>query len=165
MNFIHSDISQTTAILRTIADAPSEPPRDLWTRIEAAHSTRVRRRRLHRFAAGSVIGAVLVGAIALGGLHISPVVPGRGADVDWQARAQALELQLQVLERANPAAAVAAYAANPAASELVDVDQRLQSAYEHGKYTNELAPLWKRRSELLDTLIAARKEGLTLASI
>lgn len=166
MNFTDSDISQKTAILRAIADASTSPPGDLWTRIEAAHSVRVRRRRQHRFAAGSVISAVLVGAVALGGLHMPAATSNRtAADIDWQARAQALELQLQGLERGEPAATPAAYAANPAATELADVDRQLQAAYEHGKYTNKLVPLWKRRTELLDALIAARKEGLTLTSI
>lgn len=167
MNPTDSDISATPAILHAIADMQLQPPGDLWARIQAAHATRVRRRRLHRLAAGGILGAALIGAVALGGLRSPSISPNHAADIDWQARAQALELQLQELEhvRGVPVAAVAAHDADPATAELADVDRRLQTAYEHGRYGKELVPLWKRRSELLDALIVARKEGLTLTSI
>jgi hypothetical protein len=167
MNFSDSNTPQTAAILRTIADAQPALPVDLWSRIEAKHAMRVRRWRRHRLAAGGVLGVALIGALALGGLRLPSTTPNRGAEIDWQARAQALELQLQTLERGNgaPAATVSVYNADPATTELAEVDRLLQAAYEHGKYTNELTPLWKRRSELLDALIAARKEGLILTSI
>ena len=167
MNVTDSANLQTSALLRTITNMESEPPVDLWSRIEAAHGTRVRRRRLRRFLAGGMFSAALVGAVALGGLRVASQMPNGSASIDWQARAQALELQLQALERDHGAVGrtVARYDAGPAATELADIDRRLQAAYEHGKYTNELVPLWKRRSELLDTLIAARREGLTLTSI
>ncbi len=76
-------------------------------------------------------------------------------------------MQLQALQQARntPAAIAAAETSDPATLELEDIDHRLQAAYEHGVYTNELVPLWKRRSELLAALITARKEGLKLTRI
>ena len=58
-----------------------------------------------------------------------------------------------------------AHGTGPATSELAEIDRRLQAAYEHRTYADQLVPLWKRRSELLDALIAARKERLTLTRI
>src|SRR5579883_1598297 len=157
MNPTESNTPQASAILLKIAEAEPMLPANLWSRIEAAHATRTRRRRLRRLVAGGVLGAALIGVVSLADLRSSLSSPDRGADIDWQARAQALELQLQALEhnRAGAAAARVSYDATPAASELAEVDRLLQAAYEHGKYTNQLDPLWKRRSELLDALIAA----------
>lgn len=109
----------------------------------------------------------LIGFVSFSSLHPPSGTPERNADIDWQARAQALELQLQTLEhrRDTSAATLAANDVGPAAVELEDIDHRLQAAYERGSYTNELVPLWKRRSELLDTLITARKQGLKLTRI
>ena len=163
----HEAQPETASILQRIADAQPEPPADLWQRIEAAQGRRVRRRRQQRFAACGMLGVALVGAFLLRGTFPSSAAPERGAEIDWQARAQALELQLLAVERENgaPVAATVAFDADPATSELAEIDRRLQSAYERKMYTNQLAPLWKRRSELLDALIAARKEGLTLTRI
>ena len=157
---------ESLSLLRRIADARPEPSADLWTRIEAAHTTRVRRRRLHRLVAGGTLGIAVIAAAALA-LHLPAGNWNRSADIDWQARAQALELQLQALQPIGnaPVAMTVADPSDPAAIELEDIDHRLQAAYEHGVYTNELVPLWKRRSELLATLITARKEGLKLARI
>ena len=76
-------------------------------------------------------------------------------------------MQLQALQQtgSTPVAMTVADTSDPAAIELEDIDYRLQAAYEHGVYSNELVPLWKRRSELLATLITARKEGLKLTRI
>lgn len=158
---------ETASILRRVAEVRTEPPADLWSRIEMAHAKRTSRRRLRRLAGGSVLCAALIGFISFSSLHLPSSAPGPRTDVDWQARAQALELQLQALEnsRGLSAATLAANDADPATVELEDIDHRLQAAYEHGLYTNELVPLWKRRSELLDTLITARKQGLKLTRI
>lgn len=161
-----TDIStpESQLALRRIAEARPEPSADLWMRIEAAHATRTRRRRRQRLVVGSAAGAVLFAAVALVGVHSLPTGSNRGSEIDWQARAQALELQLQALQQERASSTVA-YASDPAAVELEDVDHRLQAAYERGAYSNELVPLWKRRSELLATLITARKEGLKLTRI
>ena len=157
----------TTSILRRIAEVQTEPPAGLWSRIETTHAKRTARRRRRRLAGGSVLAAALIGIVSFSSLHSPSSMPGHGADVDWQARAQALELQLQTMEhgRDAPAVALAANDTDPATVELEDIDHRLQAAYERGVYTNELVPLWKRRSELLDTLITARKQGLKLTRI
>ncbi|MBS0583282.1 MAG: hypothetical protein JSS42_09295 [Proteobacteria bacterium] len=154
---------EVNTILHRIADAQPEPPADLWARIEAAHGARSRRRRLHRFAAAGTLCVALVGAFALR----SPRLPSAAPEIDWQARAQALELQLLAIEHDQraPAATAVAFDAGPATSELAEIDRRLQAAYEHRTYADQLVPLWKRRSELLDALIAARKERLTLTRI
>ena len=157
----------SVSLLRSIADARPEPSADLWTRIEAAHTTRVRRRRLYRLVAGGAFSVAVIASVALVGLHSPAGSLNRSTDIDWQARAQALELQLQALQQtgSTPVAMTVADTSDPAAIELEDIDYRLQAAYEHGVYSNELVPLWKRRSELLATLITARKEGLKLTRI
>src|SRR5580765_6591508 len=121
-------IETVNAILQRIGDAQPEPPADLWTRIEAAHGMRSRRRRLRRLAAGGMFCAALAGAVALHSLH----APSAAPEIDWQARAQALELQLLALEHENrvPVATAANFNADPATSELAEIDRRLQTAYE-----------------------------------
>jgi hypothetical protein len=144
------------ATLRT-----TEPPGDLWSRIESAHARRTLRRRLRIRTSAGFLVAVLVCVAAMGARwHLS--AGSSGAEIDWQARAQALELQLRALEspRGTSSAAIGQVEA-----ELAQVDRSLQSAYDRKPYTNELIPLWKRRSELLDTLLVARKQGLALTSI
>lgn len=156
-------IETVNALLRCIDDARAEPSADLWTRIEAAHGLRSRRRRLRRLAAGGMFCVALAGVVALRGPHAPLAAP----EIDWQARAQALELQLLAMEQENrvPVATAATFNTDPATSELAEIDRRLQAAYEHKNPVSQLLPLWKRRSELLDALIAARREGLTLTRI
>jgi len=156
-------IEVVNAILQHIGDAQPQPPTDLWTRIEAAHGVRSRRRRLRRLAAGGMFCVALAGAVALRSLHAPSATP----EIDWQARAQALELQLLAMQHENHVAVATAanFDADPATGELAEIDRRLQAAYEHQNPVSQLVPLWKRRSELLDALIAARREGLTLTRI
>jgi len=156
-------IETVNAILQCIGDAQPQPPADLWTRIEAAHGVRSQRRRLRRLAVGGMFCVALVSAVALHRLH----APSAAPEIDWQARAQALELQLLALEHENrvPVTTSANFDADPATGELAEIDRRLQVAYEHNNPVGQLVPLWKRRSELLDALIAARREGLTLTRI
>lgn len=131
----------------------------LWSRIQSAHTQRVARRRWQRLGACAVL-AVAVASVAL----VYPRHAQHEAErIDWQARAQALELQLAVLQSEH--AAVAAVGTDDVTSELDAVDQRLRSAYESGPPIEDVSPLWQRRSELLDTLLAARKQGLALTHI
>lgn len=162
MNTNDFPTADASATLHRIAAAKMEPSADLWPRIEAAHALRVRRRQ--RFAASGIFGAALLAAIVAGGLHPRLNISNPATDIDWQARAQALELQLHALERGG-AAAIVARDADPAAAELADIDHRLQAAYERKMYPDELASLWKRRSELLDTMITARRQGLSVTRI
>ena len=135
----------------------------LWERIATTHQQRVRRRRWQRFGAASVLAASLLAAVAL--FHPLRFESMRDDEpVNWQARAQALELQLAVLQSEH-AASVASVGVTGLESELAEIDARLRSAYELGPSAEDIAPLWKRRSELLDTLLASRKQGLALTHI
>lgn len=137
------------------------PPADLWARIETAHRSRVARRRTRRIG-GVALTCAAAGVLAFGYLQFRPATHDV---VDWQARAEALELQLQVLQRDAVVGANTAHGASEVESELGALDRSLQTAYEGGASANELASLWKRRSELLDTLIVVRKQNLLLTRI
>ena len=158
----HAEFPLLAQQLHAAALAPAEPPADLWTRIEQAHAQRVVRRTRWRYAGGALTVALLCALIGAGG-HWYPRAPAGDETIDWQARAQALELQLAALDRTPTSATIAD--AGDVEADLARVDRLLQTAYEHDAYTNELVPLWKRRSELLNTLLVARKQGLALARI
>ncbi|MBS0487685.1 MAG: hypothetical protein JSS13_10105 [Proteobacteria bacterium] len=125
-------------------------PPDLWPRIAAAHLSRRRQRRWRRMAAGGAalafVAAVLVSASAW--RHAAMPV------TDWQARAQALELQLDAL----PLPATSAPMARLAESEIANLDASLQAAYDRGAARHDIDPLWQRRSELLDALLSVRQQ-------
>src|SRR5438445_1807644 len=97
-------VEPVNALLQRIGNTQPQPPADLWSRIEAAHGVRIRRRRLRRLAVGGVFCVVLAGAIALRSLH----TPSAAPEIDWQARAQALELQLLAMQHENHVAVAAA---------------------------------------------------------
>ena len=129
---------------------------DLWPRIAAAHLARRRTRRIRRVAAGGIVLTLLISAAVFFGLpspHESPTV-------DWQARAQALEIQLN-----EAAAQTKTPSTSDTEAELARVDRALQAAYDHGARKNELLPLWKQRSELLSLLLAVRQQQLALTRI
>jgi len=127
---------------------------DLWPRIAASHLQRQRRRRVQRVAAfGLAAAAVLAVALAV------PAWLMKSAPaVDWQARAQALEVQLNAMAARNDNNGVVD-------TELARIDAALQSAYDRGAATNELVPLWKQRSDLLGALLMARQQQVTLTRI
>jgi len=142
--------------LPAAADATHVPAADLWPRIAAAHRTRQRRRRMRRLAAFAIgLSTAFAAAVLLPGWFAQPA-----AAVDWQARAQALEMQLS----ASPTLSDASNA-GVLDAELARVDIALQAAYDRGAQANELIPLWKQRSELLSALLAARQQQLTLTRI
>jgi hypothetical protein len=131
---------------------------DLWPRIAAAHSARRRTRRIRRFAASGFALTLLISAAVFFGLpspHESPTV-------DWQARAQALEIQLNEATASAPARTPST---SDAEAELSRVDHALQAAYDRGARKNELLPLWKQRSDLLSLLLAVRQQQLALTRI
>ena len=72
----------SVSLLRSIADARPEPSADLWTRIEAAHTTRVRRRRLYRLVAGGAFSVAVIASVALVGLHLPAGSLNRSTDID-----------------------------------------------------------------------------------
>jgi len=138
-----------------------DPPSDLWSRIERAHGTRVSLRRRRRLA-GIALFAVCACATTIGYWQLHARTATAPEVVDWQARAEALELQLYAMQRDNQFGNAGSHGLE---TELGEIDQSLQTAYESGASANVLVPLWKRRSELLDTLIVARKQNLILTRI
>jgi hypothetical protein len=141
-----------------------DPAPDLWPRIAAAQQLRMRRAQARRrvaFAGSAAAAVVLLVATGIwfGGAHGAP----REA-VDWQARAQALELQLRALSAGRPAGA-AALLATTAQNELVLVDAALQAAYDDGGDRERTESLWKRRSELLGALLQARSKNVEISRI
>ena len=135
--------------------APPAPSADLWARIARAHLARRARRRRLRVSASI--------SLAIACLAIVVCWPARGPTTDWQARAQALEIELSTLPVHgvgfdNPAAL-------EAESRLMQLDEALQSAYDRGAASTELSPLWKQRSELLSTLLAVRQENVAVTRI
>lgn len=139
------------------------PSAELWPRIAAAHRQRVRRARARRVAVWCA-GCGFVLAALIGGTNGWFEAVQSSADVDWQARAQALEMQLRVL---NSAASprVDAMAGFEAQDELVLIDAALQAAYDEGAAHERVNALWKRRSELLDTLVNARRHNMEISRI
>jgi len=138
------------------AEAVHVPAADLWSRIAAAHVARQHRRTWQRrglFATG--LAAALAGVLVVPAMWKTPAPA-----MDWQARAQALEVQLNTL-----AAQVSTGDAPELDAELARIDVALQAAYDRGAQTGELVPLWKQRSELLSTLLAARQQQLMLTRI
>ena len=137
-------------------EAVLEPSPELWPRIVAAHAQRQQRARRQRFAAVAAGLFVAAGGLALVGGNRA------GSAIDWQARAQALELQLRAAQTVT-----AAHAAGmtDAQNELARLDLVLQAAYDDGAEAARLDALWKRRSELLDALLKARRENMEISRI
>jgi hypothetical protein len=128
---------------------------DLWPRIAAAHLARRRTRRIRNVAAGGLALTLLISAAVFFGLPSPHEAPA----VDWQARAQALEIQLNETTQTGTAST------SDAEVELARVDRALQTAYDRGARKNELLPLWKQRSDLLSLLLAVRQQQLALTRI
>lgn len=129
------------------------PSADLWSRIVAARAKQSRHRRVIGFVGGGL--ATIVAATVLAFSPWRFMIQPPGAGVDWQARAQALELQLDSLP-------VPSHVENDHAlqtvSDIASVDGDLQSAYDQGASREAILPLWKRRSELLGALLAERRQ-------
>jgi hypothetical protein len=142
--------------LRDLPDG--EPSPDLWQRIADAHVGRMRRARMRRGIIGSSLAALTLLAVL-----VAPKWLDAEREVDWQARAQALELQLRALRDNN------AHADNAGAletqSEIARVDDALQAAYDTGAEKDQLELLWKRRSELLGALISVRQRHVEISRI
>jgi hypothetical protein len=139
-----------------------EPSPDLWPRIAAAHAGRVRRARRRRGIIGSSLAVIALVAVLIAPKWLAPAATER--DIDWQARAQALELQLHALQDSTGAHANGDGALE-AQSEIARVDDALQTAYDTGAQRDQLALLWKRRSELLGALISVRQRHVEISRI
>jgi hypothetical protein len=148
--------------LRLRALPVGEPSPDLWRRIADTHAGRVRRARLRRGIIGSSLVAMLLVAILVVPKWLAPSATER--EVDWQARAQALELQLRALRDSTGAHADNAGALETQ-SEIARVDDALQAAYDTGAERDQLDLLWKRRSELLGALISVRQRHVEISRI
>lgn len=124
---------------------PEHDPRpDLWSRIQFAHQRRKRQRRRH----GIWLGAMLASAALLLVVLLprsTEFDPGAAEPTGWQARSHALEQEWLESSRESMDPRYRA--------ELKLIDAQLQAAYDRGANPNELAPLWKLRSEALQELI------------
>jgi hypothetical protein len=140
----------------------SEPSSNLWQRIAETHNGRRRRARLQRLMLGSGLAAMALAAVLVAPKWLTPAAVE--SEVDWQARAQALELQLHALQAAAGARQENAGALDTQ-SELARIDDALQAAYDTGAERDQLALLWKRRSELLGMLISVRRQHVETSRI
>lgn len=152
-------IEPSMPLLQMPADI--DPPDTLWSRIETVHAQNKRRKMRVRLATAGLCAAAFAVVLSFG-IHLPSRHRG-AADVDWQARAQALEVQLRALAQDDDALQL--HGSGETRAELLRVDLSLQAAYDRGAGKDELAPLWKRRSELLDALIEVRQQGLALTRI
>jgi hypothetical protein len=153
---------QLTQRLRLRELPVGEPSPDLWQRIADTHVGRVRRTRMRRGIIGSSLAALILVAVIVAPRWLEPSAMER--EVDWQARAQALELQLRALRDSTGAHADNAGALETQ-SEIARVDDALQAAYDTGAERNKLELLWKRRSELLGALISVRQRHVEISRI
>jgi hypothetical protein len=131
-----------------LAELPEfDPPESLWARIEAAHGARNAQRRRRFFGAA---GGALAASIALATLLLHPLrSPNDAPDLlgSLRGESQRLEAQLSGAHLMHTSATLGTEL------ELRRLDTTLQHAYEHGADSAELAPLWRRRNELLGVLL------------
>ena len=147
------ELSLHEIVQRLPGAEPAHVGADLWPRIAAAHLARRHRRRVMRLT-GAGLGVAALFAAMLS----APTWLVRHTPVDWQARAQALEIQLDALTARGDGNGLVD-------AELVRIDAALQAAYDRGAPSNETAPLWKQRSELLGALLTARQRQVSLTRI
>ena len=107
---------------------------DLWPRIAATQLARQRRRRVQRWAGGGLAAAALRAVAVIGPAWLTRPTPA----IDWQARAQALEIQLNAL-------AARGEANGTVDAELVRIDAALQAAYDRSAPANEPELAWRRQ--------------------
>jgi hypothetical protein len=145
-------LSEARAPHPLLLDLPVfEPDAGLWPRIVAAHAAaKAPRRRPARWLVGAAAAAAVVAML----IAVTPRAPVESALAESQRESQSLEREWQALAPAT---------AQPAKlARLHVIDATLQSAYDRGAQTNELAPLWKERNDALRGLIlAARSDAVT----
>ncbi|HET7063346.1 MAG TPA: hypothetical protein VFI49_03655 [Rudaea sp.] len=117
---------------------------------------------MRRGIIGSSLAALILVAVLVVPKWLEPAAMER--EVDWQARAQALELQLRAL-RDSTGARTDNAGALETQSEIARVDDALQAAYDTGAEKDQLELLWKRRSELLGALISVRQRHVEISRI
>ena len=124
-----------------------DPPDALWDRVVARRDARVRRARL----ATAVVASAAALALALGWRFATraPVDEFAG---DAQARSGALETELA---NARAVSGVPDATVSDVQARLARIDDELQAAYDRRAAHDELARLWRERSELEAALLAA----------
>jgi hypothetical protein len=140
-----------------LAELPEfDPPAHLWARIDAAVVARKRRRTWGAAAAGGAIAASVAFALLL----VRPVTtPAPDALVSLRSESQHLESQLASTTLVHSSATLSTE------MELQRVESALQFAYDHGADTQELAPLWRRRVDLLAVLLQLQQPDQQLSQI
>lgn len=144
-----------------LAELPEfELPDTLWARIEAAHVARdVQRRRRFLGTAGGAIAA----SVALAAMLLHPLRAPQGDAPDLlgnlRGESQRLEAQLSGARLVHTSATLGTEL------ELRRLDTTLQRAYERGADNSELAPLWRRRVELLGVLLQLQLPDQQLSEI
>ena len=136
-----------------------DPPDALWARVVERRAAHVRRARVRTVAAASVAAL----ALALG-WRFAVRAPVDELAGDAQARSGALEVEL-ANARAGSAAEDATATVREVESRLARVDDELQSAYDRRAPHEELARLWRERSELESALLAAYRRPADLVRL
>jgi len=121
------------------------PDAALWSRIAAEHAKRNAAPRPRRWIALAAAAAV-VAAVIMVVPKFTGTKPGEPLAVEGQRESQALESEWRSLTpvSARPSVDLA---------RLRIIDAALQSAYDRGAGSDELAPLWKERNDALRGLI------------
>jgi hypothetical protein len=121
------------------------PDADLWSRIAAEHAKRNATPRPRRWIAVVAAAAAAV-AVIVTVPRLTGTKPAQPLALDGQRESQALEREWQSLTPASARPSVDL-------ARLRVIDAALQSAYDRGAGSEELAPLWKERNEALRGLI------------
>jgi hypothetical protein len=140
-----------------LAELPEfDPPAHLWVRIDAAVVARKRRRTWAAIAASGAIAA----SVAFALLMVRPVAaPSPDGLVTLRSESQHLENQLSSTSLVHSSATLGTEL------ELQRVESALQFAYDRGADTQELAPLWRRRVDLLAVLLQLQQPDQQLSQI
>ena len=120
------------------------PDAGLWSRIAAEHAKRNATPRPRRWIALAAAAAVVAAIVAVP--RFTGTNPGEPVAVEGVRESQALEREWRALTpvSARPSVDLA---------RLRVIDAALQSAYDRGAGSDELAPLWQQRNETLRGLI------------
>jgi hypothetical protein len=123
------------------------PDAGLWSRIAAEHAKRYAMPRPRRWITASMIAAAAaVVAVIVTVPRLIETKSGEPIALEGQRESQALEREWQAL---TPASARPSFDL----ARLSVIDAALQSAYDRGAGSDEIAPLWKERNEALRGLI------------
>ena len=137
------------ALRRRLAAMPEfDPPAWLDARVHASLARPPAPRRAW-WPLAALAAAVV--ALALATPWRAPLPRDAGEQGAWVARSRGLEGELARIRPANAAPQGAA----GLEAELAHIDRALQAAYDRGADARELAPLWRQRSDTLDSLVTA----------